>query len=400
MSLKYLRTIAAIAAMTAFVPTCALAQPSIGWSFATNTPSAFLGPAPETGYFQMGGHALVEIAGTEYLYIIGGNVNQAGQATYSAAGDSPYIYYAALDSNGDPGTWTQATLVLPEVATGEPGWTYIEQSVASINGRIYIFGGNNNGAPPQRNSITILEPSATGDITAIADTVVPPAGEVDAIFNMVAVDAVNNRIYSLNGGPSTAIVVRNVNPTTGALSASTAAGTLTTAVRQTPMLVHDGYLYVIAGRGATMQSAIQYAPINAGDGTLGAFQTATGVLPTVFADGGAVSFNNTIYVIAGTRNSNADTQNRVFRAVMGASGDITSWAEDNLFPIPSQAQQSTFDTATTPATIGPRRTGAVAGANAIYLVGGRYDAARVSSQVAVGKVLPAVLSASGWDLYE
>src|SRR5690606_6786901 len=108
--------------------------------------------------------------------------------------------------------------------------------------------------------------------------------------------------------------------------AITTHGALPAGRGSTQAVVHNGYVYLVGGFSATNTTI--YAEILSTD-TLGAWQTATALLPANRFDGGVAAFNNTIYQIGGAISGNTDAQSTVFRAVFGAAGDISSWEADN-----------------------------------------------------------------------
>jgi hypothetical protein len=112
------------------------------------------------------------------------------------------------------------------------------------------------------------------------------------------------------GGTST-VNMASVDPASGAVSAWTA----TTALPQTLMgasaVVHNGYLYVAGGRDASGNpvNAVYSAPVKA-DGTIGAWTTATNVLPKTKAFGTMFVYGGIIYYINGDPNGSISPNNQ------------------------------------------------------------------------------------------
>lgn len=353
----------------------ASAQDTISWeTAATDLTGA-------TGTLQMNGTAVVNIGGTDFVYIIGGNTGNDG-------GDTDLIRYAPVDGD-DLGPWATATANLDGA-----GVAYHTRSCLGHNGRIYVVGGRFNSGFAIYNGIRVFEPDSTGDIPATNVTEYPgPTGAVtlDRLEMMAAIvpsqTASGQSVLFIIGGSTfgsgtagrDAVKRVFIDDSTGEIvGADPVTGDLTPAITtldplpgfrgSTQAVVHDGYIYLPGGFDGAGRADTIYAEILSDD-TLGTWQTATATLPQTRFDGGAASFAGNLYVMGGTVSSNADTLNTVYRAVMGANGDITAWEAD----APVSALVPGF-----------RRIGATVAEDAVYIIGGRLDGSGFSDDVQVG----------------
>lgn len=355
-------------------------------SFAALTWS--VGPEINPGmqFIQMHGSAICN----GYLYAIGGNT---GLGTGTAQ-DSDKIYYTPLTS--PLGAFTTCTATLPHSVTTptDPDYAYIEREVASYNGRIYIAGGNSNGADSERNQVTIITPSANGDIQPSGIVVSDATGSPISRFeHATVIDQSTGKLYVIGGGSPTRVTEIDVAQIAadGSVGAFTVAGNLATGVGQAGAVILGGKLYVIAGYVAAAVATVQHATINS-DGTLGAFSATDTALPEARFDVVSVVYNGKIYTIAGCTTGNAATKKNVYVATVDGSGNITGWTDDGSMTIQP--------TGGTTANTGLRRHSAVAlDSYGIVVPGGRIDGTNWTDDVFVGKTV-VTNGVSDWSLFE
>ena len=324
---------------------------------------------------QMGGTAVLTVGSTDFLYLVGPN----------SGGDKQNIYFVDVTDVNAPGAWQTATWVAPQ-----NNLVYTTNNVHGYNGRLYVVAGDwNTSGSPEYNGIRVFAPAANGDITAIQQEYDGTQGNPD-IVGFATTSTINPAtgvmyIIASEGASSNVVQRVQIDGTTGNITgAPVVAGTLPVPLRQAPMVVHNGYLYVISGWNsvaAAASAAIYFAEIQ-GDGNLGTFFSTTASLPVAIFDGGAAVVNNKLYVIGGTTaNNNPAAVNTVYYADLSSSSDITSWTTDN--PIAFSGD-------------GIRRIDAAKRGNNIFVVGGRQADESVNTAVKVGKDAS---STSDWDLF-
>ncbi|MCC6545881.1 hypothetical protein IT570_01840 [Candidatus Sumerlaeota bacterium] len=327
------------------------------------------------GNTQMHGTVIVtggNLGSNEFIYRIGGNTEIPG-------GDSKSIEYAQITGAGTTGPWATATLALPDGLSG-PDWAYIEHLVVSYNGYIYIVGGDTNGSDPTRDTITVLQPTASGDITAVFGTSSAP-GVYNRFESSAVVNPATGILYIVGGsGPVNTVDYVQLN-NDGTIGTPVNTSSLLAASYWGPLVIRNNHIYqigaLLSSSPVTSTGNVPYAVIN-GDGSLGTWANTTAALPEGRYDGGAVVYQGDIYSVQGTFNGNATTRDTVFKAVM-TGDDITSWTTD------------------TPTPVTGRRISAVASANGIFIVGGRQDASIINSDVYIGAV---VSGANSWSVYQ
>lgn len=341
--------------------------------------------SPMSG-IQMHGSAVVKKNGTNYVYAIGGN----------RSGDSRYIAFASMSL--DPLTvssWANATWEFPIHSDGFALYgNYIERSTLTYNGRIYVVGGTHNESNgPDYNGVRVLEPNDTGDILSddksfdgAAAGANPP---LDRLSPVAAVDPATGYLYVTGGDENTVVQRMKIDPVSGTVSDLTnlSSTTVWPAYFSMGMVINNGYIYIISGRGGN-ETKVQYAKINS-DGTLGAFAN-TAPLPEARYDGGSAVVNGNIYVVGGTTNTNMTVRNTVFRAQFGANGEITGWETDAEIPATLPAQ---------PAAIpGLRRFNVASmGDEGFVIIGGRSFDSNFLPNLYLAT--PKISSVADWTLY-
>ena len=357
-------------AMTAIMAVAGGASAALTWTEQT----VDLGTNP--GGTQMHGTAIVDLGARKFLYMVGGN-------TAGDGGDSRKIRYFEI---------VGSSVTSINTATYESpvnNLVYVTRSSVGYNGRLYIVGGTFNTIPGgvTYNGIRVFQPAANGDITGVlqefdGSVATPALNRLEmsvAIKDSAASPATTGVIYIVAGGTTNVIQRAFIDKATGLVSGPvTQVGTLGASLTSVMVAVHNGYLYVMGGTPAT--NVVRYFQILAND-DLGPENIATAPLPENRFDGGAASYNGSLFQVAGCMSSNADTRNIVYRATVAAGGNVTAWTLDT--PVNR--------------TPGARRVGVAADSSGMYLVGGRLDASAFSNKIDVG-TQPAA-SVVDWSLY-
>ena len=158
------------------------------------------------------------------------------------------------------------------------------------------------------------------------------------------------QIHATDTSGTNTVYMAPVNSTTGAVGAWTAlTSTLPQALFGLCATVHNGYLYVAGGIGATGApvNTIYSAPINS-NGTLGTWTTSSNSLPTARAFGTMFVFGGVIYYIDGDPDANilpnnqnvGDTHVYYASAVRGVVG---AWTENANSTIHNRAKGILFN---------------------------------------------------------
>jgi hypothetical protein len=204
-------------------------------------------------------------------------------------------------------TGTEASSSTVNIATSTAQDQYVNiGSMASIGSTTLSAG--TGGMLLQTNS-------ASASMVARSNTNGSSAFQIQNASNasMFNVNTANN-VVSINNGTGSAL-------TTWASSATS----LNTATTFAGSVVSNGYMYVIGGHNASSLSTVQYAPVRS-DGSLGAFAT-TSPLPAArdFTIESVATYNNYIYVVAGTTTTAGTFNNTVYYARVTSDGNLTAW---------------------------------------------------------------------------
>jgi hypothetical protein len=281
---------------------------STGWTRVTCTFTTSLTAGASTGYIQI--YQAASAARTFYIdgvqleatsnvataYGAGGirtNAVITSPVTARNAEDSTTAFQVQNAAGGDliDVDTLNTTVTLNGATSGDLGvWNTSSNSIGngtaprfggssvSLNGYMYIIGGNDASVTPT-NTVWYTKLSADGSVGTWSTTTVLPA-------------------------------IRQ---------------------RQTSVTV-NGYVYVIGGHdGAAFQSTVYYAKANV-DGTLGSWQTAnpigTGATGGVVlrANHSSVSLNGYIYVFGG-QDGVTNALNTVYYAKVNSDGSLSSWTK-------------------------------------------------------------------------
>jgi N-acetylneuraminic acid mutarotase len=241
-----------------------------------------------------------------YLYAMGGIVSGGASNTTS-------VEYAAINTNGTVGTWASTTS-LPTA--------YADMQAATINGCIYLAGGETTSGSSMNNSYFTC-PSSTGTIGAWQTA----PNLVTATTDM-GVAAYNGIVYGVGGWTTAA--TGNVEWTTinnggsGAASSWTTSGNnFTTARHNSQTVAYNGYVYLLGGYNGSNLNSVQYARLNA-NGSIGTWAVTTN-LATARSDFASAVYNGYIYVMGGETGASTHYTRTIEYAPINSNGTVGSW---------------------------------------------------------------------------
>ena len=229
---------------------------------------------------------------------------------------SATVYTAPINADGTLGTWTTATAL--------PGTVYYSQAIVTKN-RVYLLGGVINGAFSSTVYTAPINTDGTLDTWTTATALPGTVADSQAIVT-------NSRVYLLGGqinGTASATVYTAPINTDGTLGTWTTATALPGTVTGSQAIVTKSRVYLLSGfiNGAH-SSTVYTAPINA-DGTLGTWTTAT-ALPTTVTDSQAIVTNSRVYLLGGA--INAAYSSTVYTAPINADGTLGTWTTATALP--------------------------------------------------------------------
>jgi parallel beta-helix repeat protein len=248
-----------------------------------------------------------------YMYIVGGaNTSPAGQTS---------IYYAKLNADGTPQTWTTSSVTLPggRFAGG----------VQVVNGFLYMYGGA-DGTPNARDTFYYARINPVDGSLGTMQT--ETTNDLTSTRSGFASVSLNGYIYHIDG--------EGTYNTTGSINADanysrvgsdgvpgtwSSAGTTSLLARRYPASVAaNNYIYLIGGQDTTPTSTttVQYTSQNK-DGTLGTWAT-TSALPAALDSASAAVANGYVYLTGGRTNGTAS--NAVYYAKINTDGTLGSWS--------------------------------------------------------------------------
>ena len=358
---------------------CALAAAAIAFASSADAATSWVSASNKLPcLMQMHGTGYAVAGGKTYIYSFGGNTSIAGSAA-----DRNLIYYSQLSSadNVSPGAWAQATATLNVPADLN---AYIERAAISNGTSIFVIGGDTNGTNPGRQIVQTMTIGSTGDVTAVAEAAL--AGSYLNGYrygDSVAFDKTNNRVYAMqcsagtNAGGIGSVHVASVGTSVGTFASNSIKASAARVFA--PAVVHNGYLYWIGGNSSNSTDVFTLG----GDGMPTAVTPATATFPTTLTDLVAFSFKGDLYVAGGCVSGNTNVVDSVYKATIGANGNITAWTLDGTLP-----QKA-------------RRVSGFATDNAMFLTGGRADANTLLDTVQIGVIqsTPAggVSAATDWN---
>lgn len=295
------------------------------------------------------GHGSVATANA--LYVIGGNAfDRPGGIHCSPCGATTEVNLVPINSDGSLGSW-QSTTSLPEHRQGTVPLL--------IDNRIYVVGGHPaDGLAEGRTTAWYAEINPDGTLGPWVSTTPLPVPK----FSYAAA-AFNNFIYLIGGSDDGFVSTNTVR-----YAKVKDDGTLDTWNTSTPLpktidgggaVVFNDMIYLFGGNthvgrtGETI-SDVYSTRINP-DGSLGAW-TKIRDLPRLMANFGTIFKDSTIFLIGGSDHL-GNVYSNVIRSSINADGSLSDWVEDNSVDINGVEQ--------------PRSSlGAALSGNRIYVTGG------------------------------
>ncbi|MBK7857811.1 MAG: hypothetical protein IPJ65_04120 [Archangiaceae bacterium] len=315
------------------------------WSCVINA-NGTLGPFKQHSSFsaQRFGHTALVADGS--LYVIGGQ----GASITNA------VEVARVYADGSLGPFAStAAFTTARFRHGSAVW----------GGNLYVVGGQTTTTATSATANVQLAPllqanQARPGVWASAISLTTPRQGAASV-------GVNGRIYVLGGRDNLGNLRNDVEVSDfGATLFTTLASTFTTPRELAVAFTYADRLYVAGGNGASGRlDDIQFAPINA-NGTLGAFQTVTRVLPSQRQGAAAAIFDDHLYVVGGF-----DTANRndvQVATIDPTDGSIGTFQATSSFTTPRQGHAAVI--------IG----------HTLYVIGG--NGASVLTSVQYAKILP------------
>jgi Carbohydrate binding domain len=261
-------------------------------------------------------------------------------------GDKKTVQYAHINSDGSLGAWNTTTTLTHTAALS---------MAFTANGYIYIVGGSLGGS----TSGDYIYGKVNSDGTVSSWTRVT-TNAMPAVKQSSAVAFSNGKVYIVGGdngaggGGTNTVYYASVDPTTGLL------GTWTNATATTPLpagltgssaAVVNGYLYVTGGNTTNlfpdtthMVNSVYYARINS-DGSLGAWSTSTNTLPVALETHAMITANGYLYALGGYVSGRTASTGVYYtstgRILANASLDLVGSTNNNLADGGDQSNSST-----------------------------------------------------------
>ncbi len=288
------------------------------------------------------------VAYNGYLYVLGGQTSGGTRLSD--------VQYAAIDGNGNVGTWQPTSSFTNARAN--------LQAVA-YNGYMYILGGTSSGTSVLYNDVQYA-PICDGDLnTGGCSAGAGNKGKLGTwryTYNSASsgsfvngftsaryshnVQIYNGYLYVMGGctdtnsglktcqtiGSDVQYAAVNANGTVGTWTSAN-TGAAFTARYGFAAVTYNGYIYVMGGCTAvdglgncsTLTNATQYAAINS-TGTLGAWATSATTFTTARYQFSATVYNGYIYISGGNA-----TYNDVQYAPINANGTLGTWLSTTTF---------------------------------------------------------------------
>lgn len=261
-----------------------------------------------------------------YIYALGGT------------GTTTKIEYATTNTDGTISNWYGVENQTAEItlSSGRSQAMFL-----SYKGIIYAFGGNVAGALNTGEKATIASPGTTSQFKA-------GAGSLYCVNHQAASATYNGYVYLIAGqGATNCGGSGNRSDRTTKYAKISTDGTLGTWSISSNLLpyqitlgcslAYQGYLYFIGGwspsQSSTFREDVYSTPINESTGNISSW-TAQTSLPKDLRNPQCFSFNNRIYVLAGTTctgagnqcatSANTSQSNSIYYATP-SNGSITSW---------------------------------------------------------------------------
>ncbi|MEO6513662.1 MAG: hypothetical protein ABIR37_03165 [Candidatus Saccharimonadales bacterium] len=243
--------------------------------------------------------SLATVAYKGYLYVLGGS---------SSAAVSADVLYAPINTNGALGSWLSTT-----------SFTIARRDLDAVayNGYMYVLGGNDGSDLNDVQYAPIHDDGTVGSWVSTSSFTTARSRFTAVISNgyMYILGGLNN--FSIL--TDTQYVAINSDGTLGTWTGTTSIA----SGREAPAITSaNGYVYVTGGwTGSAYANDVQYAPLNS-DGTIGTWSTTTSFTKARYRHK-VVAYNGNLY-LAGGNNANVQ-QADVQYAPINANGTLGKW---------------------------------------------------------------------------
>lgn len=245
-----------------------------------------------------------------YIYVAGGCTSTTDCTT--AINN---VSYAAIDANGNVGTWSNTTAALPAVRT----WG----KLVTAGGSLYYIGGQSSTATDERAEVYYATPSA-GNISSWSTA----TNGLPAARTKFGAAVWNNRIYVVGGlnSSATSTATVYVSPqlnSGGNITSAWSSGSTSFNIARSgaTAIAYANNLYILGGYDdSNYLSDVQYAQISTSDGSVGSW-TYTTSLPGPLSQSDGFAVNGYIYLLGG-RSSAASCQPVTLVAPISANTTI------------------------------------------------------------------------------
>ena len=273
---------------------------------------------------------------SDYLLCNGALVSRAEYGNlYSSVGER----YAQFVHPGNGKPWSsQFNINLEEgaafgnfVTGGALPESLGNSKLAVTKDRVYLMGGRNGTTVVNTTRTAAINSDGTLGTWSTGTALTRPRHSGEVVVT-------KNRVFYIGGAETSADIPTNTVyssaiGTTGVTTAWSAATALPIALSDTQVLVIRNKMWVIGGRSTSGGvSSIYSSPINASDGTTGAW-TLEGNLPEFLYNHSATVIGDWVYVIGGINSQGVSS--KLLKAPINSLGDIGSWTHVSLNDLPT-----------------------------------------------------------------
>lgn len=224
------------------------------------------------------------------IYVIGGRVS-------SSQSTSNTVWYAPVTATGSLGSWVDnSSNYLPSGADRNSFGAAISQVYKGggvYASYLYVAGGVTSSGT-YRNDVYYAPINSDGTIGTWGTTI--SFNTPRDAFSMIAYNGMLYVVGGYDGSAKTDIQYAAVNASDGSLSGWNYTSDVDRGMNARQVVAANGYIYFIGDEGSGTQ--IKYASINA-NGTIGALQGSANGLTAAHPHGAAVMASGVIYVVGG-----------------------------------------------------------------------------------------------------
>ena len=296
---------------------CSSFEPSIQtfqlYNNDSGTPANYTPASNQFGTDRYGGSAVVN---NGYIYMAGGCTDAVGDCSTATTS----VQYAALDAEGDIGSWSATTAALPAAR----GWGKLLEA----GGSIYWVGGQ-DGSGVEHDDVYYATPNtSTGNIASWGT--VAGANDLPADRTQFGATSWNDRLYVVGGLDSGGSESNTVYISPDLSAGGNITSPWTTETTNVPDVARSGNtvvayannLYTFGGHdGSNYLLDSQFTQINS-DGTIDAW-TFTTPLPNATRQAEGFAANGYMYVVGG-RSANNTCDSNTYVAPISANTTIAT----------------------------------------------------------------------------